>query len=76
MPGAIPERNQARAAVWQSGVVKPVEKHGPKFRLPYFGYSLRTQRSMERERRFEARLRRQAERRGYRLVPMDENAAV
>jgi transposase len=38
--------------------------------------SLWSQRNTERERRFEARLRRQAERRGYRLVPMDANAAA
>jgi hypothetical protein len=38
--------------------------------------TLWTQRNTERERRFEANLRRQAERRGYRLVPMDENAAA
>jgi len=38
--------------------------------------TLWTQRNMEREKRFEAKLRRQADRRGYRLVPMDENAAA
>jgi len=38
--------------------------------------SLWAQRDTERERRFEAKLKRQAQQRGYKLVPMEENPAA
>jgi hypothetical protein len=38
--------------------------------------SLWAQRDTEREKRFEAKLKRQAEQRGYRLVPIEEKPAA
>jgi hypothetical protein len=41
-----------------------------------YNASLWAQRDAEREKRFEAKLKRQAEQRGYRLVPIEEKPAA
>ena len=65
-PAAITATAHKIAIIFYTMVKKQVE----------YNASLWAQRDAEREKRFEMKLKRQAEQRGYRLVPIEEKPAA
>ena len=60
-----------------SGAVETVWKPGPKFRAQIeYDATLWAQRDAQREKRFEEKVKRQAQQLGYQLAPMEEKPAA